>query len=185
MKSICPRNGSGAMRNTGLMLSLSEAARRPVGEVGEETAQLAAAGGRGLVLLPRFEEEYYLGVNLPEQLGRLFAPLNPRRVDEDLLEDLCASAQALVRTSALSDDAVQLFYRALAREGLNEGAATVRRPGETQAERAAPLRPPGTAALHALKRLWASDWAFGAVLARLDESGGIGLDARPTLVLPG
>ena len=45
--------------------------------------------------------------------------------------------------------------------------------------------PPGTAALQAVKRLWARDWAFGAVLTRLDETGGVGLDARPTLILPG
>ena len=164
------------------MLTLSEAARRPVTEVGPETHRLAAQGTGGLLVPAAFEEAYYLGVNLPEQLARLLAPVNPQRIDEDLLGDLCEQAQALVRGSSLSDDAVQLFYRALKNAGLDSGPLELRRPDEPQRE-AAQARPPGTAALHALKRLWAQDWALEAVLARLDDTGGIGVDARPTLVL--
>lgn len=166
------------------MLTLGEAARRGAGRMGEEVGRLAAQDVRGMVVPPEFEEAFYLGVNLPEQLGRLFAPINPRRVDEDALEELSARAEALIRTSFLMDDAVQMFYRALHNAGLDRGAVHVRRPGLLSTEEAQ-VTPPGTAALQALKRLWASDWAFGAVLTRLDETGGVGLDARPTLVLPG
>lgn len=165
------------------MLTLSEAARRPVTEVGPETHRLAAQGTGGMLVPAAFEEAYYLGVNLPEQLARLFAPVNPQRIDEDLLDGLCEQAQTLVRGSSLSDDAVQLFYRALKNAGLDSGPLELRRPDEPGREAAPQVRPPGTAALHALKRLWAQDWAFEAVLARLDDTGGIGVDARPTLLL--
>ena len=165
------------------MLTFSEAARRPESEVGAETHRLAAQGVRGMLVPAAFEEAYYLGVNLPEQLARLFAPVSPQRIDEDLLDALCGQAQTLVRGSSLSDDAVQLFYRALKNAGLDSGPLEVRRPGGPRCERAQ-VRPPGMAALHALKRLWAQDWIFEAVLARLDDTGGVGVDARPTLLLP-
>lgn len=164
------------------MLTFAEAARRPAAEVGEETHRLAAQGAHGMLIPAAFEELYYLGVNLPEQLARLFAPVNPQRIDEDLLEKLCEKAQELVRTSALSDDDVQRLYRALKNAGLDSGAVEVRRPDSGEKEVAARVLPPGTAVLHALKRLWAQDWAFEAVLSRLDDTGGIGVDARPTLV---
>ncbi|TDE86864.1 MULTISPECIES: hypothetical protein [Deinococcus] len=169
------------------MLTLAEAARFPVLEVGAETHRLAAHLPRvpAAMLVPAaFEEEFYRRANLPEQLARLLAPLNPARLDEDLLEDLAGRAQTLVRTSALLDDAVQLFYRALGNAGLSAGEVHVRRPGEPAVE-AANVTPPGTAALHAVKRLWARDWTFGALLARLDDTGSIALEARPTLLLAG
>lgn len=169
------------------MLTLAEAARFPVLEVGAETHRLAAHLPRvpAAMLVPAaFEEEFYRRANLPEQLARLLAPLNPARLDEDLLEDLAGRAQTLVRTSALLDDAVQLFYRALGNASLSAGEVHVRRPGEPAVE-AANVTPPGTAALHAVKRLWARDWTFGALLTRLDDTGSIGLEARPTLVLAG
>ena len=139
------------------MLTLSEAARRPVTEVGPETHRLAAQGTGGMLVPAAFEEAYYLGVNLPEQLARLFAPVNPQRIDEDLLDGLCEQAQALVRGSSLSDDAVQLFYRALKNARLDSGLLDVRRPDEPQSEQAQ-VRPPGLAALHALKRLSWPGW---------------------------
>jgi hypothetical protein len=37
--------------------------------------------------------------------------------------------------------------------------------------------------LLALKRLWAKDWQFDAVLKRLDGTGKIGLDARAVYLL--
>lgn len=164
------------------MLTFAEAARLPAAQVGEETHRLAAEGHEGMLVPASFEEEYYVGVNLPEQLARLFAPINPNRIDEDVLEGLCDKAQELVRGSSLSDDAVQLFYRALKNAGLDSGAIEVWRPDSTEKERAARVMPPGTAALHALKRVWAQDWTFEAVLERLDDTGGIGADARPTLL---
>lgn len=166
------------------MLLLAQAAQRSPQEVGAETVQLAQQGVSGLVVLPEFEESFYRNGNLPEQLRRLFAAVNPARIDEDALEDLAARAQALIRTSYLTDDAVQQFYRALSKAGLEAGEVHVRRPGHQTAE-AAQVVPPGTAALHAMKRLWAQDWAFEAVLARLDNTGNIGLEAQPTLLLPG
>lgn len=166
------------------MLTFAEAARRAEAEVGAETHRLAAYGVTGMLIPATFEEGYYRQANLPEQLRRLFAPVNPHRIDEDALEPLIVQAQALVRTSALLDDAVQIFYRALGNAGLSHGEMHARRPGVTRAQ-AATVTPPGTAALHAVKRLWADDWSFDAVLARLDDTGSIALDARPTLLLAG
>ncbi|GMA14649.1 hypothetical protein E5F05_19275 [Deinococcus metallilatus] len=169
------------------MLTLAEAARFPEMQVGAETHRLAAHPDRvpAAMLLPAaFEEEFYRRANLPEQLARLLAPLNPARLDEDLLEELAEKAQALVRGSSLLDDAVQLFYRALGNAGLSVGEVHVRRPGGREVE-AARVTPPGTPALHAVKRLWARDWTFEALLARLDDTGSIGLEARPTLLLAG
>lgn len=170
------------------MLTFAEAARRPVAEVGAEPHQLAARGAPGLLIPAAFEEAYYRGVNLPEQLGRLFAEINPRRIDEDRLEKLCVQAQALVRTSVLLDDATQGLYRALGNAGLatpRGDALALRRPDTAWTERAQRVTPPGTAALHALKRLWAHDWTLEAVTRRLEEGGSVGLEARPVLVLPG
>ncbi len=167
------------------MLTFAEAARRPESEVGAELARLAAHGAQGMFVPAAFEEAYYLNFNLPEQLRRLFSGINPARIDEDALEGLCGQAQQLVRTSVLMDDAVQLFYRALGNAGLNTGTVHARRPGTRHAEEAQRVIPPGTAALHAVKRLWARDWSFEQVLARLDDTGGIGIEARPTLLLAG
>lgn len=169
------------------MLTFAEAARQPAALAGAETHRLAAHAGRlsaGMVVPASYEEAFYRGNNLPEQLRRLFAGLNPARLDEDLLEALAPRAAELVRTSALSDDAVQLFYRALGNAGLAGGELHLRRPGEREAETAR-VTLPGTAALHALKRLWARDWAFGAMLARLDDQGSVGLEARPVLLFAG
>ncbi|PTA67454.1 hypothetical protein [Deinococcus arcticus] len=166
------------------MLTLAELARGSAAppDAASETQTLAAQGVPGLIVPAGFEEAFYRGGNLPEQLRRLFAPIRPARIDEDALEPLAEQAQALIRTTYLMDDAVQDFYRALARAGLPQ-TVTVRRPGGATGEPAV-WAPPGTAALQALKRLWARDWAFEAVLARLDTAGSVALEARPTLLLP-
>ena len=169
------------------MYTLAEAAGLEASAVGEEALLLARHAARlpsAFVLTPSFEEAFYRTANLPEQLGRLFAPLNPARLDEDALERLCEQAQRLVRGSSLLDDHVQLFYRALANAGLSDGPLHLRRPGERQAE-AARSHPPGSEALQALKRLWARDWRFEAVLARLDAAGSVALEARAVLLLAG
>lgn len=167
------------------MLTFAEAARRPVAEVGTEVARLAEQGVEGMLIPALFEERYYRNVNLPEQLGRLFAPINPNRIDEDALEGLCVQAQSMVRSNVVVDDAVQIFYRALNNAGLNIGEVHARRPQTAYAEAAVRVLPPGTAVLHAVKRLWAHDWSFENVLTRLDDTGGVGLEARPTLLLAG
>ncbi|WP_309571569.1 hypothetical protein [Deinococcus sp.] len=166
------------------MFRIAEAAARPIAETGQEPPRLAAQGVPGVVIPPDFEESFYRHGNLPEQLRRLFAGVNPARIDEDALEPLAARAQALIRTTYLLDDAVQAFYRALAPAGLDVGESHARRPG-TLATETAQVTPPGTAALHAVKRLWVQDWAFDAVLERLDDSGSVALEARPTLLIPG
>ena len=154
--------------------------------VGYEAARLAGAAdlAPGLVLDAEFEETFYRTGNLPEQLRTLFAPINPRRVDEDLLEVLCARAQALLRGTALLDDAVQQFYRGLVGAGVLGGPIHLRRDGERLSETAL-ATPPGTPVLFALKKLWARDWSFETVLARLDDQGGVALEARPVLLFAG
>ncbi|GAA0522540.1 hypothetical protein [Deinococcus depolymerans] len=170
------------------MLSFVEAARNPTLH-GNEPARLARHGVSGLLVPATFEEAFYRQNNLPERLARLFTPIRPTRIDEDALEPLSAQAQALIRTSYLLDDAVQQFHGALRAAALDHAPLHARRPGTLHAE-PAPYQPPGahtsgTAALQAVKRLWARDWTFGAVLERLDTTGSVGLDARPTLLLPG
>ncbi|GGK25348.1 hypothetical protein GCM10008955_18760 [Deinococcus malanensis] len=166
------------------MLTIAEAAQHPAHVVGAETHRLAVHGVAGMLIPAAFEEAYYRHANLPEQLGRLFRSVNPARIDEDLLEPLTDQAQNLIRTSFLVDDAVQVFYRALGNARLASGELHTRRPGDQRAQTAR-VAPPGTAALHAVKRLWAQDWTFEAVLNRLDRAGSVALEARPTLVLAG
>ncbi|GGR54579.1 hypothetical protein GCM10008959_15410 [Deinococcus seoulensis] len=170
------------------MLSFAEAARNPTLH-GDEPARLARHGVSGLLIPATFEESFYRLNNLPERLSRLFSSIRPARIDEDALEPLTAQAQALIRTSYLLDDAAQQFHRALRAAALDHAPLHARRPGTLHAE-SAPHQPPGThasgtAALHAVKRLWATDWSFDAVLERLDSAGSVGLNARPTLLLPG
>ena len=165
------------------MLTFAEAALRLPNEAEAETARLAAYPVIGMYVPGRFEEEFYRHGNLPEQLRKLFAPIKASRIDEDLLEELTDKSERLIRTSYLMDDAVQVFYRALAKAGLASGAVHVRRPNSEIVESA--TVPPEAAALQAIKRLWASDWAFETVLTRLDSAGTIALEARPTYLFLG
>ena len=101
-----------------------------------------------------------------------------------LLSVVEEQAQALIRTSYLMDDAVQAFYRTLARASFPAGAVVrVRRPDAALGEDA-PFVAPGTATLQAMKRVWAQDWTFDAVLERLDSAGSVALEARSTLLYP-
>ncbi|PYE53019.1 hypothetical protein [Deinococcus yavapaiensis] len=169
------------------MYTFAEAARLSPLLVGREAARLAAQTSLlapGFVIDRLFEEDFYTSNNLPEQLRNLFSPINPRRIDEDALEPLCDKAQTLVRASYLLDDAVQKFYRAVRNADVLGGKVHVRRDGEPTGEVATAFAP-GTEALVALKKLWVSDWTFEAVLARLDEAGSVGLEARPALMFAG
>ncbi|UWX64840.1 hypothetical protein [Deinococcus rubellus] len=169
------------------MFTFPEAATLSEARVGLESHLLARFAARlpaAFVLEAAFEEAFYRRANLPEQLGKLFAAINPRRIDEDVLEGLCEKATSLVRTSALMDDSVQLLLRAVNNAGLSSGEFHLRRPGERRSESGG-ARPPGNAVLFALKRLWANDWQFEAVLARLDTLGSIALEARPVLIFAG
>ncbi len=169
------------------MFTFPEAATLPAAQVGTETqllARFAAQLPAAFVLEAAFEESFYRRANLPEQLARLFLPITPRRIDEDLLEGLCHKAALLVRTSALMDDSVQLLLRAVGNAGLASGEFHVRRPDQRRSE-GGRARPPGNEVLFALKRLWGSDWAFEAVLTRLDTAGSIALEASPALIFSG
>ncbi len=169
------------------MFTLPEAQTLPESLVGAESRRL----GRYADLMPAvfvipssFEEGFYRHNNLPAQLSALFAPVKPARIDEDLLEPLCQRATALILGSALLDDNVQQLYRALQSAELSSGAVHLRRPGQRQVQQAQ-ARAPGAEVLFALKRLWADDWAFGAVLGRLDTAGSVALEAGAVLVMRG
>ncbi|GGJ60262.1 hypothetical protein [Deinococcus aquiradiocola] len=169
------------------MYTLPETQALPAALVGTESQLLARhadLAAPAFVIPSTFEEAFYRHNNLPAQLAALFARIQPARIDEDALEPLCGQARALLLGAALLDDSVQTLYRALRNAGLDQGPLHLRRPGHA-ATQAALARPPGTEVLHALKRLWADDWSFGAVLARLDDTGTVGLDASPALVLRG
>ena len=134
----------------------------------------------GFVWFIHGEEQFYLSNNLPEQLRIIFKPFNPRRLDEDALEVACERAQKLVRESYMLEDFVAQSYTALKNVGI-EGSLHVRREYANGLETGQDRR----GALLALKRVWAQDWAFEAVLERLDASGNIGVDARPSLIFAG
>ncbi|MBB6099455.1 hypothetical protein HNR42_002905 [Deinobacterium chartae] len=165
-----------------MIYTFEEALAQPAVRVGEETRDLA--GLPGFVIASDLEERFYTSNNLPEQLSALFSGINPRRLDEDALEVACARAQERVRGATLLENDIQLLYRAQANAGLLGVPAYLRRPGRLEAEEFL-SRPPGAELLFALKHLWARDWTFDAVLARLDAGTGIGLEAGPVLVLPG
>lgn len=147
-----------------------------------QASQHPTSNSNALVVPAEFEEQYYMSLNLQEQLGRLFRPVRPERIDEDLLVELCEQAQTLVRSSAMMDDSVQLFYRALTASELTVTGLVLQRPASQHQETTRPSVQPHTATLQALKRLWAYDWSFEQVLERLDHSGKIGLEARPSVV---
>ena len=169
-----------------MLSSFVESLERPLELVGEEARWLGMVEAAGLVVAPGMvvhasaEESFYLSNNLPEQLRKLFAHINPRRIDEDALEDACARAESMVTGSVLLEDFTSLVGIALTNLRAM-GELHMRRPGETASERGTGR--PG--ALVALKRLWARDWSFDAVLQRIEEGGSVGMDARPTLLFTG
>jgi hypothetical protein len=160
----------------GVLYSFPEAARLSPDLVGAEAAKLVQV--KGFVFTSLAEEQFYLSNNLPEQLRDLFKPLNPRRLDEDLLEVLSKKAQRLVLDAILLEDFVAFAYTAFKNVSL-EGRFHLRRPGGTHLEPGKDRRE----MLLALKRLWAFDWSFDEVLGRVDDSGGVGLDARAAYVI--
>ena len=161
-----------------VLCSFEEAIQLPAALVGAEASALVKS--RGFVFTSLGEEQFYLSNNLPEQLRELFKPLNPRRLDEDLLEVLCKTAQKKVLDAVLLEDFVAMAYTAYKNVGL-EGKFHLRRPLEKYLEPAANRRE----MLLALKRIWAHDWGFERVLERLDQVGKVGLDARAVYVLSG
>jgi hypothetical protein len=167
-----------------MLCSFPESIHMPKTLVGHEAQNLGRLEpdliAPGFVWLTHCEEQFYLSNNLPEQLRTIFKAFNPRRLDEDALEVACERAQKLVRESYVLEDFVAQSYTALKNVGI-EGTLHVRREFSGKLETGQDRR----GALLALKRVWAQDWAFEAVLERLDGSGNIGVDARPSLIFAG
>jgi hypothetical protein len=159
-----------------VLYSFPEAVQLPHALVGGEVSKLTTT--KGFVFTSLAEEQFYLSNNLPEQLRDLFKPLNLRRLDEDLLEVLSKKAHRLVLDAILLEDFVAMAYTAF-RNVAFEGGFHLRRPGGTHLEQGRDRRE----MLLALKRLWAFDWTFDEVLARVDETGAVGLDARAAYVI--
>jgi hypothetical protein len=169
------------------MYTLPEAQGLPEQLVGAESRWLGRCADlipAAFVIPSRFEEGFYRHNNLPSQLSALFRGVRPQRIDEDALEPLCVQAVTLILGSALLDDQVQQLYIALRNAELASGPVHLRRPGVRPVQ-LAQARAPGAEVLHALKRLWADDWTFGAVLERLDTAGSVALEAAPVLVIRG
>ncbi len=159
-----------------LLCSFTESLRLPPAQVGSETKNLV--GKTGFVITARAEEQFYVSNNLPENLRELFKPINPRRLDEDLLEVLCLKAEKTILEASLLEDFILQVYTAFDNSHFSS-SLILRRPELKSFETAHQKR----AVLLGLKRLWANDWRFEAVLKRLDTNGKIGLDARAVYVL--
>jgi hypothetical protein len=160
-----------------MLCSFEESLKMPVQLVGVEAQKLAASHPLGFVFTAQAEEQFYVTNNLPEQLRLIFAGINPRRLDEDLLEHQSNRAVKLVRDSYLLEDFIAQGYTAMKNAKL-EGAVVLRRPDSKTLEPAKDKR----GALIALKRVWSHDWNFEAVLKRLDTNGKVGIDARATYI---
>jgi phosphoenolpyruvate synthase/pyruvate phosphate dikinase len=161
-----------------MLCSFQEAINMPVSLVGSEAKKLSPSNQTGFIFTARAEEQFYLTNNLPEQLGTIFAGINPRRLDEDLLEVYCKKAVKLMLDSYLLEDFIAQSYLAIKNAKLEGGQMILRRPDSKLFEVAKDNR----AALIALKRVWSHDWTFDAVVKRLDAKGKVGIDARATYI---
>ncbi len=159
-----------------LLCTFSEALTLPSTQVGLEVKNLLTQ--TGFVITARAEEQFYVSNNLPENLREIFKPINPRRLDEDLLEVLCKRAEKRILEATLLEDFISQVYTAFDNSHFSSGL-TLRRPSEKNVETAMTKRQ----VLLALKRLWARDWQFEALLKRLDSTGKIGLEARAVYLL--
>ncbi len=142
-----------------------------------DLAALAAASVpvATVVIVPSAaEERFYRLNNLPQQLLRAFAAVDPSDPDEDDVEEAAPAARRLIREHFLLDEFVDAFYEELSQLPPD---LRVRRGGE-DGEAAARGRP----ALLALKHVYERDWTAEAVLGRLAAGHGIALEARPVLL---
>ncbi len=159
-------------------------ARGGVDAVDAEVEALYALQEAGFTLAPlrlvpaAAEESFYRLNNLPGRLNALFSGLDFSDPDEDDIEELAPEAQALLNTHYLLDEFVDLFYEGL--KGL-PGRVRLRRPQVGRARPPGRVAARGRPALLALKHLWADDWSFEELTARL-KKGGVALAARPVLV---
>jgi hypothetical protein len=161
-----------------MLCSFQEAIKMPAQLVGAEVKKLATSNTVGFVFTARAEEQFYLTNNLPEQLRLIFSGINPRRLDEDVLELLCKRAVKLILDSYLLEDFIAQSYLAIKNAKLEGGQMILRRPETKLLEPASEKR----AVLIALKRVWAHDWDFDAVVKRFDSKGKVGIDARATYI---
>jgi hypothetical protein len=160
-----------------LLCTFAEALHLPELTVGQEIKSLQNQAG--FVLTARSEEQFYISNNLPENLRQLFLPINPRRLDEDLLFELCSHAQKRLLEATLLEDFIGQVYTAFDNSRFTT-SLVLRRPNNQK--HLEPVRTKRDVLL-SLKRLWAKDWAFDAVLHRLDHNGKIGLEARAAYLL--
>ena len=171
------------------LCAFSESVSLPTELVGTEARQLGRLDptllATGFVFTARAEEAFYLSNNLPEQLRLIFAGLNPRRLDEDALENACQRASRLIVESYMLEDFIAQAYLALRNTGLENASLHVRRERSKTLENTLESGDGRRGAILALKRLWARDWSFDAVLERLDTTGSVALEERPALVFAG
>lgn len=123
----------------------------------------AAATGHdvGVAVVPsQFEEALYRLNNLPAQLRRLYADLDPADPDEDIIEEFEGDAVRLVQGAVLLEEAVDAFYDAVERFAF---PLTVRIAGTSELLEANNRR----FALLATKRLYANAWTYDQLEARL------------------
>ncbi len=164
-----------------MLCSFPEAKILPETLVGREAKWLSQTTNTatGFVITSNMEEMFYISNNLPEQLRGIFKNIEVKRLDEDALEQACQKAQHLIINSFLLDDQIQQIELAWNKLGL--GNSHFRRPEASGNQLANDKR----TALLALKRIWAEDWKFEAVLTRLDFENNIGIEARPSYIFAG
>lgn len=159
---------------------LSEIASSQRPSRGDELGALRALDQAGVevatvtVVPAAVEERFYRLNNLPERLLSVFADVDPADPDEDDLEERAPEAVRLIERHFLLEEFIDAFYEHL--EPL-PGRIVVRRAGGSGQEAAR-----GRPALLALKRLWASDWTFDALVDRLQTQATFALEARDVFV---
>jgi hypothetical protein len=127
-----------------------------------------------LVIPAALEEHFYRLNNLPAQLAKLFSTINPKRPDEDDLEDIAPQAQHLIKKHFFLDEIIDMIYSSL--QPMPQ-RVTVRRPDEGGME---VLN--GRPTLMAIKDLWAKDWEFETLLERIEKHSSIAITERPIII---
>lgn len=150
----------------------------PAGE--GELAALAELHRAGLAVaaiirVPKEAQElFYRHGNLVSRLSQLFRGVDPLDPDEDDLEELAPGAMGLITGSYLLDETVDTFYDSVS---WLPPARRIRRPDSAGIEATG-----DRASLLALKRVWAEDWSFASLSARLASERSFRLEAGPVLV---
>ena len=123
----------------------------------------------GVAVVPsEFEEALYRLNNLPRQLRALFHDLDPHDPDEDILEEHEHEAMSLVQGAVLLEEAVDAFYEAVEQFRF---PLVVRRASASSGVQVQDRR----TALLAIKRMYASEWTYDALEARLATSASVAI----------